>query len=325
MYVCVYMYIYLYIYVYIVEHPLKNGRQVRGALGWRSDGEGPREDELKEIRPYINGSIAFGDSIDLPVVASQAPGSHYGALAGAFAAPGVRIGEILLGFGCGGSGLEGGSALNCDPLPPGRRYAKLRSVLSEMGVGKDSLVEEARLESMFADEGAGGGGDGEEVGLSTSGSDSSSEGRVYHMVRGVMSGWPRSEVKVFATFVPAAGGGGQEEGGGREAASSRRRESEESAGGGGGGGFVRLDRMHFVWQMMVAAQSGLTASALIRSVSGIVAPPAMDQLYALDNLALVLSRYSVRLSDLPLPSSSQLDEDAGVNIKATLTLRYDRS
>jgi hypothetical protein len=192
-----------------------------------------------------------------------------------------------------------------------------------MGLGKDSLVEEARLESMFAGEGAGGGGDGEEVGLSTSGSSSGSDGRVYHMVRGVMSGWPRSEVKVFATFVPAAGGGGQEEGGSREAASSRRQESGESAGG--GGGFVRQDRMHFVWQMMVAAQSGLTASALIRSVSGIVAPPAMDQLYALDNLALVLSRYSVRLSELPLPSSSQLDEDAGVNIKATLTLRYDRS
>jgi hypothetical protein len=188
-----------------------------------------------------------------------------------------------------------------------------------MGVGKDSLLEEARLESMFAGEGAGEGGGGEEVGLSTSGS----EGKVYHMVRGVMSGWPRSEVKVFATFVPAAGGGGQEWAGGREAASRRRRERGESADG--GGGFVRQDRMHFVWQMMVAAQSGLTASTLIRSVSGIVAPPAMDELYALDNLALVLSRYSVRLSELPLPSSSQLDEDAGVNIKATLTLRYDRS
>jgi hypothetical protein len=236
--------------------------EVRGAL---LDNVGPREGFVKEIRPYINGSMSFGD-VDVAVVASQAPGSLYGALSGAFPAAGIRVGDILQGFGCAQQGLEGGEKVNCDPLPLSSAgsdelegvdgsWGKVRGVLEGIGLGGETLVEQARLVSMFQ------------------GGANSNSGEVYHAVRGVLGSWPRFAVEVVSTFTPSANG---------------------------------LDRMQLVWKLTSAASSGVTVAALVKSVSGIVAPPEMTQFYRLVRPSLEVSRYKVSLHNLPLPLSSSI-------------------
>ena len=75
--------------------------------------------------------------------------------------------------------------------------------------------------------------------------------------------------------------------------------------------------------MTSAASSGLTVSALIKSVSGIIAPPELTETYRLERPALVVSRYKVSLHNLPLPAASALDYTAGLSMTATLFLTYD--
>ena len=265
--------------------------EVRGALpqeGTQED-SGPDEGVVPEVIPYINGSMPFGE-VDLRVVASQAPGSEFGSLYGTFPASGVRIGDVLLGFGCADEGLAGGSALNCDPLPPmpdgmkqsdldsnSRSWDKVLSILSRLGLGKSSVLENARLESSFKGTAQG--------------------GQVYLVVRGVMSTWPRSSVQLFATFVP----------------SRKRRYSKGT----------NQERMHWVWQLTTSPSSGLTATSLIRSISDIIAPPETDALYDMRSLALVLSRFTLSQQDLPMPWLSSMNVAAGLNMQATLVLNYN--
>ena len=257
--------------------------EVRGAL---PDDSGPLEGSVKEVRPYINGSMPFG-GVDLAVLASQAPGSRFGSLYGSFPASGVRVGDVLQGFGCGEQGLAGGTSVTCDPLPPmpddnwqeSGSWDQVRSTLRKLGLGADSVVENARLESVFEGSAEG--------------------GKVYHVVRGVMSSWPRASVQLFATFVASRQGRRDWDG---------RAEDE--------------DRMHFVWKLTALPTSGLTASALIRSVSDIIAPPEMDALYDLRSLSLVLARYALSLHEVPMPSSSSMNVAAGLSIEATLVLNY---
>jgi len=265
--------------------------EVRGALptDW-----GAREGKVKEIRPYINGSMPFGEDVDVAVVASQAPGSRYGALSGTFPASGVRVSDVLAGFGCGGENLVGERAVNCDPLPPvpvpvaggdtleaydgaQEAWGKVRVVLSRLGLGGESVVEDARLESMFVGRSSAEGGDG----------------CVYHVVRGVMSAWPRCTVELFSTFVPTG--------------------TSTTAG-------HAMERMHFVWHMTTAPPSALSLPQLVASVSEIVAPHETAQVYPMKDLALVLSRYAVSLQDVPLQTSSSMDVAAGVSIAGTLIL-----
>jgi hypothetical protein len=227
--------------------------EVRGAL---LDDGGPREGFVKEIRPYINGSMPFGD-VDVAVVASQAPGSLYGALSGTFPAAGIRVGDILQGFGCAQQGLEGGEKVNCDPLPLSSAgsdelegvdgsWGKVRGVLEGIGLGRESLVEQARLVSVFQ---------GGANSPTNSGEDS---GKVYHVVRGVLRSWPRFAVEFVSTFTPSANG---------------------------------LDRMHLVWKLSSAESSGVTVAGLVKSVSGIVAPPEMTEFYRLVRPSLEVSRF----------------------------------
>ena len=294
--------------------------EVRAALGgagstWLGS-DGAIEVEPSEIRPYINGSMPFGD-VDVAVTASQGPffgadtppRTVFGALSGSFPARvRVRVGDVLAGFGCGGRGIVGGAAVACDPLPPvpasggaasaddglsREARARERAVLLRIGLGAEAEVEDARLESVFE----GGSqllvqGEGREGwGQARAGS----TGRVFHVLRGVMHTWPKSDVQMFATFVP-----------------------EQLAAE----GTDTPARMEFVWEMKLGETSGVTAAALIKTVSDIVAPATMDADLDLRQLALVVSRYDISLQAMPLPAGSlrMMRVAAGLNLHATLLL-----
>ena len=293
--------------------------EVRAALGgagstWLGS-DGAIEVEPSEIRPYINGSMPFGD-VDVAVTASQGPffgadtppRTVFGALSGSFPARvRVRVGDVLAGFGCGGRGIVGGAAVACDPLPPvpasggaasaddglsREARARERAVLLRIGLGAEAEVEDARLESVFE----GGSqllvqGELHEWGQARAGS----TGRVFHVLRGVMHTWPKSDVQMFATFVP-----------------------EQLAAE----GTDTPARMEFVWEMKLGETSGVTAAALIKTVSDMVAPATMDADLDLRQLALVVSRYDISLQAMPLPAGSlrMMRVAAGLNLHATLLL-----